>query len=350
MNKYTPECPFCGKSITAPEKTKTDFGEIIAGRCACGAVYVCDPTGHNMGEAYMDALALAKGDWKLDEMNSDEAYLTNDMDYDLRTHSRLYSKSTGQSGGKLIFVKISKDVMEEEIGDNSQKSVSKTVDAKRGHISKKALRVLLEQGLYGDIVNESLADKGIIRKLISSAYDKEDVVSWRAIEAIGIVAGALTEGGKSETVRDAVRRLLWSMGEESGGIGWSAAELIGEIIRNNPDEFADIAPILWSLREEEMFRPGILWAMGRIAEVRPDLVSFIARDMRRMFDDKNPAVRGYAAWVAGILGEEHLLENVKGLSGDESEIDFYHNGELLKKKVAGIVEDIRNKKVNEPGK
>ncbi len=350
MNKYTPECPFCGKNITAPEKTKTDFGEIISGRCACGAVYVCDPTGHNMGEAYMDALAFAKGDWKFAEMSSDEDYLTNDMDYDLRTHSRLYSKSTGQSGGKLIFVKISKDVVKEKVVDNSQKAVPKTPDAKRGHISKKTLRNLLEQGLYDDVVNEARADKGIIRKLISSAYDKKDVVSWRAIEALGLVAGALTGEGKTEIVRDAVRRLLWSMGEESGGIGWSAAEMIGEIIRNNPDEFADMTPIVWSFREEEMFRPGILWAMGRIADVRPDLVSFIAKDMRQMFADRNPAVRGYAAWVAGILGDEHLVENVKGLSGDDGEVDFYCRGELLKKKVMDIVEEIRNKRVNEHGR
>ncbi|HAK87522.1 MAG TPA: hypothetical protein DHV16_04690 [Nitrospiraceae bacterium] len=350
MNKYKPECPFCGRDITAPGKIKTDLGEIIGGRCACGAVYVCDLTGHNAGEAYMDALAFAKGDWNFDEINSDEDYITNDIDYDLRTHSRLYSRSTGQSGGKLIFVKISKNVMQEKTVDSGREAVSKTVDTKRAHISKKALRGLLEQGLYGDVIKEAREDKGVIRKLISSAYDKEDVVSWRAIEALGVTAGALSGEGKTEIVRDAVRRLLWSMGEESGGIGWSAAEMIGEIIRNNPDEFADIAPIVWSFREEEMFRPGILWAMGRIAEIRPDLVSFIARDMQRMFADKNPAVRGYAAWVAGILGEERLLENVEGLSGDESEIDFYHNGELLKKKITGIVEEIRNKKVNKPGK
>ncbi|MBI5213518.1 MAG: HEAT repeat domain-containing protein [Nitrospirae bacterium] len=350
MNKYTPECPFCGKNITAPEKTKTDLGEIISGRCVCGAVYVCDPTGHNMGEAYMDALAFAKGDWKLDEMNSGEDYLTQDMDYDLRTHSRLYSKSAGQSGGKLIFVKIRKGGEKDEPSENSRKAAPDASAATREHITKKKLKSLLEEKLYGEIANEALADKGVIRKLISSSYDKDDVLSWRAIEALGVVSGALTGKGKTEIVRDTVRRLLWSMGEESGGIGWSAAEMIGEIIRNNPDEFADIAPILWSFREEDMFRPGILWAVGRIAEIKPDLVLFIIKDMPKMFADKNPAVRGYAAWVAGILGDEYLVESFKGLSDDDSEIDFYYCGELLKKRVMDIVDEIRDKRVNKHGR
>ena len=50
----------------------TELGAIISGRCACGAVYVCDPTGHNVGEAYGDAIAFAKGDWDIGNVGLDE--------------------------------------------------------------------------------------------------------------------------------------------------------------------------------------------------------------------------------------------------------------------------------------
>jgi hypothetical protein len=129
------------------------------------------------------------------------------------------------------------------------------------------------------------------------------------------------------------------MGEESGGIGWSAAEMLGEIIRSSPDEFNDIIPILWSFKEEEMFRAGAVWAMGQIAMVRPDLVQFISGDLKAMLMDKNPAVRGYAARVSGILSNRNFMEDIKGLQNDSNTIIFYQNGELQKRTVGEIANE-----------
>jgi hypothetical protein len=93
------------------------------------------------------------------------------------------------------------------------------------------------------------------------------MTTWKAIETMGAIArGASPE--QMVVLRETIRRLIWSMTDESGGIGWSAPEMMGEIIRNNPGEFLDLVPILWSFREEELFTASVLWAMGRIAEVR----------------------------------------------------------------------------------
>lgn len=190
-----------------------------------------------------------------------------------------------------------------------------------------------------------MRDRSVIRWLISLAYDKDDVISWRAMEALGLIVPKFT-GDRIGIIRDTIRRLLWSMSDESGGIGWSAAEMLGEIIRNNPDEFKDIIPLVWSFREEEMFRPGAVWAMGRIAAFRPDLVMFISKELHVLLHDGNPAVRGYAAWVEGLLGDADGLEEVKKLSGDMSRINFYSEGDLLKK----TVEEIAAQAVNSASK
>jgi hypothetical protein len=346
MNKYAPECPFCGKYIPAPEKMRTEFGEIIAGRCGCGAVYVCDPTGHNLGEAYSDALAFAKGDWDIYSLSPDADYRMIDMDYDLKKHARLYSKSTGEGGGKLIFVKLSDNTAGREpqgAGQNREAETETAPVKPEKCLSKNRLREMLDRGSYDEIASAALGDKGIIRRLISSSYDKDDVISWRAMEALGFVAGRLSRSGKTEIVRDTIRRLLWSMGEESGGIGWSAAEMLGEIIRSNPGEFSDIIPIVWSFREEDMFRAGVARAMGRIAEVRSDLVNFITNDIREIIRDKDPAVRGYAAWAVGLLGDERILEELRGLSGDKAVMKFYLNGELSERAVGEIAFEAINK-------
>ncbi|MFZ5997088.1 MAG: DVU0298 family protein [Nitrospirota bacterium] len=344
MNKYPPECHFCGRVVDRPESIKTEFGEVLGGRCRCGAVYVCDPTGHNTGEAYMEALALAKGDWQIGSIDQDVDYQAEDVDYDLKTHQRIYTKGFSSMSGKLVFVKLAVPGTE-----SAPAPVAAPVSAGEapeekggGRKLKKRVRALLETASFDEVAALALQDKGVIRWLISSAYDKEDVVSWRAIEAVGLVSRVYA-AGSVEVIRDTVRRLLWSMGEESGGIGWSAAEMLGEIIANNPDEFGDIAPIVWSFRDEEMFRAGVVWAMGRIAAVRPDLVPFTAEALPQFLEDKNPVVRGYAAWTAGILAEE--TAGIEKLLSDNSEILFYDQHCLQRRTVADIAREALHKRV-----
>jgi hypothetical protein len=343
MNKYPPECPFCRRHIVRPETTSTEFGEVLSGKCKCGAVYVCDPTGHNAGEAYMEAMAMAKGDWDIGLMDEDMDYQTGDIDYDLKNHMRLYSAGVGETRGKLIFVKLKRsDVQQSQPAEIPSKTASVSEDmGKKGDL-KERIKDALGARSYAEITEMARRDKGVIRRLISLAYDKDDVMGWRAIEAMGYVAGELSKQ-RIDIVRDTIRRLLWSMGEESGGIGWSAAEMIGEIVRSNPDQFTDIVPIVWSFHEEEMFRAGTVWAMGRIASVRPDLVKFILKDIQGMLTDKNPAVRGYAAWVIGILREDGFLGDINKLASDNSTVNFYQEGELTRKTVAEIVKAAMNK-------
>lgn len=356
MNKYPPECPFCGRYIIRPETTMTGFGEVLSGKCICGAVYVCDPTGHNTGEAYMEALAMAKGDWDIGLIGEDEDYQIEDMDYDLKNHVRLYSTGMGEARGKLVFIKLKNPETAHAQGlvKGGHKTVSEETREAGGMIEKGDLKGRIKNALkmrsYKEIAEIAKRDKGVIRRLISLTYDKEDVMSWRAIEAIGIVAAELFKHRMDVVVRDTIRRLLWSMGEESGGIGWSAAEMLGEIIRSNPDEFSDIIPIVWSFRDEEMFRAGTVWAMGRIAEVRPDRVDFILNDLGPMLADSNPFVRGYAVWVVGILKAQSLLPDAQKLLSDQSIINFYRNGEIIKMSVGEIVKEAMNKIVYKQNK
>lgn len=340
MGKYNPpECPFCGRYILQPKITKTVFGDIYSGRCNCGAVYVCDPTGHNVGEAYMEALALAKGDWDISTMNEGVSYQTLDMDYDIRTHKRVETKGLMPSG-KLIFVNLL-PINKENALSQKESNRLENIDSvrKSGKKEMKAIiKGLLETGDFEEIKRLSIQEKGVIRWLISLTYDKLDVISWRAIEAMGVVSKEISKRNP-EIIRETIRKLLWSMGEESGGIGWSAAEMIGEIIRENPEMYGDIIPILWSFKEEEMFRPGVIRAMYRIGEVRQDLIAFILNDLQDMLIDKSPAVRGYAALIIGILRDRNYIEGLKVLLRDNNKMLFFQDGAIVEKKVSDIAKD-----------
>ncbi|MFO0754733.1 MAG: HEAT repeat domain-containing protein, partial [Thermodesulfovibrionales bacterium] len=204
-----------------------------------------------------------------------------------------------------------------------------------GRQRKERVRELLAMRSLEEITLLALQDRGVIRLLISLSYDREDVLTWRAGEALGSISRAFAHD-RVEVIRDTIRRLLWSMGEESGGIGWSAAEALGEIVAGNPDGLADIVPLIWSFREEEMFRAGILWAMGRIASVRPGLVRFILEELPFFLGDPNPAVRGYAVWVLGILEKEGVRGQVGALRDDPALVPFYRDGDLVTRTVGEI--------------
>jgi hypothetical protein len=140
------------------------------------------------------------------------------------------------------------------------------------------------------------------------AYDKETLAGWRAIKAIGRAARELVKTDV-EFLRETIRRLLWSLSDESGGIGWAAPEALGEIVSADPERFADIIPLIAEVYdlEERVFRPGVVYALVRIAEVAPELVAGYQKIIISSLVDKEPLVKLYALELVELLG------NFKGL-------------------------------------
>lgn len=105
-------CPFCNQLIKAPDSIKTEGSEFIGGRCDCGTVYACDPTGHNVGEAYLDALTYACGDdWDVfNSLSPDADYREAVFNYDLKTNRSWNVKDIRRDySGKIVFVKMLKN-------------------------------------------------------------------------------------------------------------------------------------------------------------------------------------------------------------------------------------------------
>lgn len=245
-----PICLFCGRAINPPQETFTEIGEVIYGKCDCGAIYVCEPTGHNQGDALVDAMLLASPDG-IDNVELGVNFELRERDYDLRTHQYVYMK-TSRFNGRLFFIKK----LTGGINPKLHEKIS---------INKKDFISLLEKMDFETIEKASLQNQNIFGWLISLSYDKEKEISWKAIDAMGKVAKAYVNTQNIEPLRNTIRKLLWSMTDESGGIGWRAAELIGEIIMAEPTLFEDIIPILWSQREEESFLESVLRAMIKLS-------------------------------------------------------------------------------------
>jgi len=133
---------------------------------------------------------------------------------------------------------------------------------------------------------------GALSVLVRASYDKETLAGRRAIRAMGLIAREPVRTDPA-FLRDAVRKLLWSLNDESGSIGWSAPELLGEIVSADPEQFPDIIPLITAAydAEEETFRPGVLYALARIADVSPGRILDHLEIVTRGLGDRNPEVR-----------------------------------------------------------
>jgi hypothetical protein len=94
-------------------------------------------------------------------------------------------------------------------------------------------------------------------------------------------------------LRETCRKLIWSLSDESGGIGWTAPEIIGEIVSADPKRFKDFIPLVASVYEieEDVFRAGVLYAIGRIAESAPELAAPYQKIFISSLTDKDPLVK-----------------------------------------------------------
>lgn len=199
---------------------------------------------------------------------------------------------------------------------------------------KEDIKTALNDNDPDRIASLALRERQVFRILISLAYDKTDLLCWRAIEAMGKAAGAVSKEDPS-FVRNIVQRLLWSLSEESGGIGWSSPDMLGEIVINAPDLFPDIPLIILSFKDEESFLPGVLWAMGRIGSNDIDRLdrTLCHEIISSSLNNRSALVRGLSIWAASVLQMRDLGDKICSFLKDEEEFLFYEDHMLKKMKV-----------------
>ncbi len=207
---------------------------------------------------------------------------------------------------------------------------------------KEKLRKVLESDDLEAAVSLAREDRKTLTQLVRLAYDKETLVGRRAVKAVGLIAKALVQQDV-QFLREQVRRLLWSLNDESGGIGWAAPELIGEIISADPEEFKEfISPLTTAYdAEERIFRPGIVYALSRIADKSPELAAVYQRVIISSLVDVEPATRFYGlelvsktwqkARERGIWSEEYsnkVKDVVRHLKSDSRDAWIFQNSDF----------------------
>lgn len=163
-----------------------------------------------------------------------------------------------------------------------------------------SLRALLVDGNLQAVTNRAAVHPRVLSLLTALTYDPDPLVSERALRAFGSCA-QLIANRDPEYVRNHLRRLFWLMSDESGGFCPYAPELIGEVLASCPVDFDEfISPLIYLLDMEEedapRFRPGVLQAIGRLAQARPGVCAEASILVIPLLNDPNPQTRQLAGW------------------------------------------------------
>jgi hypothetical protein len=136
---------------------------------------------------------------------------------------------------------------------------------------------------------------------------------------------------------------MWNLNDESGGIGWGMPEAMGEIMARHEGLAREYASILISYAREdgnflelESLQRGVLWGLGRLAQIRPHLLQDAFPHVLRQLSSKDATLRGLAAWVIGLLGAGAARDRLKALRKDEAELVLYVDGVLHNCRVSDL--------------
>ncbi|MBT3312030.1 MAG: HEAT repeat domain-containing protein [Desulfobacterales bacterium] len=180
-----------------------------------------------------------------------------------------------------------------------------------------------------------LPEKQAVNPLFSFFYSSNELLKWRAVTAMGAVVSGLADKNM-EGARVIMRRLMWNLNDESGGIGWGSPEAMGEIMSRNKKLGSEYHKILISYMnphgnylEHGMLQRGLLWGVGRFASERPNFLKDSISLLEPFMNSDDPYLRGLSSWTLSVMGEEtKMLIPEKNLS-DQSMISFYINGSIL---------------------
>jgi len=182
----------------------------------------------------------------------------------------------------------------------------------------------------------------VVNPLFSLLLSTEPRVKWGAVTAMGAVVPELADQDM-ESSRVIMRRLMWQLNDESGGIGWGCPETMGEITANHRDLAREYGSILVSyIREDGNYleypplQAGAVWGIARLAGAHPDLAGGAVPHLWGFMESPDPVLRGLTAWCLGLLGPSEAASVLRPFLDDPSEIEIYRGRRLIVKTVGEL--------------
>lgn len=215
-------------------------------------------------------------------------------------------------------------------------------------LKNKIAALIKEQPLDGLLthIEQYPADK-LINALFAGICHADQTIKWHSVVAMGITVARLADQDM-EAGRVVMRRFMWSLNDESGGIGWGAPEAMAECLarhRGLADEFTNI--LVSYMREDGFYlemlahHQGLMWAVGRLALVRPELLHKWQAGLYLLpyLDSEDLVVRALAARALGILMVKEATPGIEPLTKSQGTFLFFDGAKIVPVSVAHVAQE-----------
>ncbi len=348
-----PWCPFCGMDVGKPvDGVERKMREFPRGSCDCGAVYVSDATGHNIGAAMVDCLVTACDDhWDLAwELVPEDDYLTGTLEnYDEVSHQVVAKRNLDGRAvrGVLYFVRLHKEMAELvqrlELKQNPAGTETKRVETAairveeqapglaldpkrvRQRADKQTVKELAQNADIDALAQLCLDDRKTLRFLQRLLYEPDAMARYRTAWVLGQVCGkvAAREPGP---VADLLHRLFEAC-SDSAASSWGMVEAIGAIIAARPDIYGAFTRHLFNFMGDPGTREAVLWGLGEIALTRPDLIRKTPfYSLFPVLNHSDPVLRALTLRLLGRIKAKETSFQVMALQNDQTPVTIFSLG------------------------
>ena len=174
-------------------------------------------------------------------------------------------------------------------------------------------------------------------------------VRWNAVLCFGRLVPGIAEKDP-EAARIVMRRFLWSLNDESGGIGWGAPEAMAEIMCHSSMLRHEYLHMLLSYMREDgenlfedgnylelpLLQRGLLWGVGRLCqEHRNEMLTHgIIEEVRAYLRSEDRYVIGLALWCLGLLGVAAEVDDLQCFVKYKEKLHFFLDNEIKEISIA----------------
>jgi len=215
---------------------------------------------------------------------------------------------------------------------------------------KKVLELVSSKNFEQDLGTLcKLPARKVINPLFSFLLSTDFKIKWATVTAFGAVVSNLADQDM-ESARVIMRRLMWQLNDESGGIGWGCPEAIGEIVACHEGLAREYAwvPISYiredgNFLEHEPLQEGSLWGICRVAQVRPKLIRDAVPHLLRFLEARDATLRGLASWALGLLCAPEARSQIERLVNDNRKIEIYRDRKIKTYQVKDLAKEALEK-------
>ena len=220
-------------------------------------------------------------------------------------------------------------------------------------LKEKIRKLLLQQNIESGLAEIGrMPARKAINPLFSFLCSLDELLKWRAVTAMGEVVDRLANTDM-ESARVIMRRYMWQLNDESGGIGWGCPEAMGEIMARNESLAGEFWCILISYirpdgnyLEHEVLQRGVLWGVGRLAQARPQLLKDSADYLIPYLHAEDAYLRGLAAWASKTLRNKKIDALLSGLTEDGAKLSIFQDGHLMQCSVGQLAQQAIDYDIN----